>query len=493
MKIRYLTIKPRLYYLFVFLCTGSLSCVAEENKTIPTEKPRVIVTSDGEIDDECSMVRFLLYANQWDIEGIVTSSSQYHWQGHSWAGDDWIEPYLDAYEQVYPNLVKHDRAYPTPAYLRERTALGNVKAEGEMEEVTAGSQLIVKVLLDDSDDRPIWLQAWGGMNTISRALKTIEEEHPESMAEVAKKLRFFFIWEQDSTYQSYIRPQWGKYNIPTIVSDQFEAIAYRWKQIQPDDMQVYFDAEWMKKNILDKHGPLCSLYEAHKESSERNKHQYYAGDFRSEGDSPAFLHTIKTGLRSMESPDWGGWGGRYVRVYENTWLDPVPVEGYTHPEGRWYTKNAWGREGTRQGKTSSTSPEYRAYFKPMWRWTPALQNDFAARADWCVESYENANHPPLVKLDHALDLNAKPGETVQLSAKGTTDPDKDSLNFRWWQYTEADTYQGSVEIKDATKKQASFKVPGDAGPENTIHIICEVTDSGTPQLTRYQRVVVLIE
>ena len=31
-------------------------------------KPRVIVTSDGEIDDECSLVRFLLYANEWNIE-----------------------------------------------------------------------------------------------------------------------------------------------------------------------------------------------------------------------------------------------------------------------------------------------------------------------------------------------------------------------------------------------------------------------------------------
>jgi len=43
-----------------------------------SEKPRVIVTSDGDIDDKCPMVRFLLYANEWDIEGIVTSSSQYH-------------------------------------------------------------------------------------------------------------------------------------------------------------------------------------------------------------------------------------------------------------------------------------------------------------------------------------------------------------------------------------------------------------------------------
>jgi hypothetical protein len=78
------------------------------------DKPRVIATSDGEIDDECSLVRFLLYANEWDVEGIITSSSQYHWQGHRWAGDDWAVPYLNAYAKVYPNLVKHDPRYPTP-------------------------------------------------------------------------------------------------------------------------------------------------------------------------------------------------------------------------------------------------------------------------------------------------------------------------------------------------------------------------------------------
>ncbi len=122
-----------------------------------------------------------------------------------------------------------------------------------------------------------------------------------------------------------------------------------------------------------------------------------------------------------------------------------------------------------------------------------IQNDFAARVDWCVKPYEEANHPPVVKLKHAVDLKAKPGETVKLNAKGTSDPDGDILNIRWWQYAEADTYQGTVEIKGSTKKNASFKVPGDASSENTIHIICEVTDSGTPQLTRYQRVVVKIE
>ena len=458
------------------------------------EKPRIIVTSDGEIDDQCSMIRFLLYTNECDVEAIVLSSSQYHSESHGhWAGNHWVDPDLDAYEKIYPNLLKHDPRYPTPDYLRARTAVGNVKTEGDMAEATAGSDLIVKVLLDKSDDRPVWMQAWGGMNTIASALKTIEENHPERMAEVAAKCRFFFIWEQDATYQEYIRPVWGKYNIQTIVSDQFEAVAYRWKQIQPKEMHVYFDAAWMKENILENHGPLCSIYAAHNKTRERNGFEYYAGDFQSEGDSPSFFHNIVTGLRNMESPDWGGWGGRYVRVYENTWLDPVPVEGYTYPEGRWYTRNAWGRQGTRERKTSAANPDYREYFRQMWRWTPALQNDFAARADWCVESYENANHPPVVKLNHAVDLKAKPGETIKLSAKGTSDPDGDTLNYRWWQYEEADTYGGKVTIESADKQDASFTVPADTAKGQTIHIICEVTDSGTPPLTRYQRVVVKIE
>lgn len=90
-------------------------------------KTRVIVTSDGEVDDECSLVRFLLYSNEWDVEGIITSSSQYHWQGHRWAGDDWAVPYLEAYEEVYPNLVLHDKNYPTPDYLKSVTLFAKLR------------------------------------------------------------------------------------------------------------------------------------------------------------------------------------------------------------------------------------------------------------------------------------------------------------------------------------------------------------------------------
>lgn len=475
-------------FLLTVLAIGLVSS-ADAQKNIDVKKDgrtRVIVTSDGEIDDECSMVRFLLYTNEFDVEGIVTSSSQYHWHGHKWAGDDWLNPYLDAYEKVYSNLIQHDKNYPPPQHLRSVNFLGNVELEGEMDKITPGSEHIAKVLLDESDNRPIWLQAWGGTNTIARALKTIEEKHPEKMAYVANKMRFFFIWEQDSTYQAYIRPHWGKYNILTIISDQFDAIAYRWKTAVPKEMHAYFSAPWMKEHILDNHGPLCSLYKPHT----KGETGFEDGDFRSEGDSPSFMHEIQTGLRNMENPDWGGWGGRYVRVRDNTWIDPVPENGYIYPDGRWYSKTAWGRVRSGNGATIETDSAYSFYFKPIWRWADAFQNDFAARADWCVKSYKEANHAPVAELSNALHMKAKPGEKLKFSAKGSYDPDGDRLTYKWWEYTEAD--QGSVELKDANKKEAYLLVPHNVKQGDTIHIICEVTDDGSPSLKHYQRIVIEI-
>ncbi len=485
----------KIYYSIVILTILLTSCTTSNKDIIPTNytNPRIIVTSDGEVDDECSLVRFILYANEFEIEGIITSSSQYHCHGHNWAGDDWAQPYLKAYSEVYPNLIKHDNNYPTPEYLQSCTYLGNVEAEGEMDSITPGSQHIVKVLIDETDKNPVWILAWGGTNTIARALKTIEEEYPEKMDEVAAKLRFFFIWEQDSTYQAYIRPHWGKYNILTIISDQFWAIAYQWNKILPEDKQEYFKSDWMRLYILEDHGALCSLYKAHVPGSHglSGDTAFYPGDFRSEGDSPAFLHLINTGLRNAESPAYGGWGGRYVNVRNNTWLDPVPVANYKYPEGRWYTNTSWGRKFMRE-EYPANKELMAEYFRPIYRWTEDMQNDFAARADWCVKSYEDANHPPSVVLQNDPDITANVGERIKLSAKGTSDPDGDKLSYKWWQYGEADTYPGDITIDNSDDRDASFVIPANAAKGQNIHIICEVKDKGIPQLTRYKRIIINI-
>jgi hypothetical protein len=351
MKFRHSTI-------FIFL---SMLCMhIRFNDTAASQgtpaKPRIVVTTDGEGDDQCSMVRFLLYANEWDLQGIVISSSKHHWlgegevEGHKWLGTEWLDKQLAAYTDVYPNLKKHDSDYLSPEYIQSQVFIGNILLEGDMREATTGSDHIAKVLLQP-DTSPVWLQAWGGPNTIARALKTIQEDHPDRMVEVAKKTRIFLIAEQDNTYKDYIQKQWP--GIMTLKSsyDSYGGISYRRYNFQSPEVLPYFEPTWLYTNVVENHGPLCAQYLMKKRK------------YRSEGDSPAFLHCINTGLRTLENPGWGGWGGRFNLV-----------------EGAEWKSADW------EGMTPHT----------ILRWAIDFQNDWAARADWCVNSFEKANHYPKV-------------------------------------------------------------------------------------------------
>ena len=108
-----------------------------------------------------------------------------------------------------------------------------------------------------------------------------------------------------------------------------------------------------------------------------------------------------------------------------------------------------------------------------------------------MKSVEEANHPPRAKLSGPLQRTVVPGQRVTLSAEGSTDPDGDRLEYKWWQYTDVDTATAAIDIAGATAKTgAGFVVPDEPG--KTIHVILEVADDGAPPLTRYQRIVFTI-
>ena len=52
------------------------------------------------------------------------------------------------------------------------------------------------------------------------------------------------------------------------------------------------------------------------------------GSFNSDGDAPMYFQLLPTGLRSIENPAWGGWGGRFDQVINNGWCD-VPADFIT--------------------------------------------------------------------------------------------------------------------------------------------------------------------
>ncbi len=86
----------------------------------------------------------------------------------------------------------------------------------------------------------------------------------------------------------------------------------------------------------------------------------------------------------------------------------------------------------------------------------------------------------------------RPGSTVRLEGE-VSDPDHNAVKVTWWQDSAAGSYPGDVRFSDQTALSTTFRVPNDAQPGDTIHLILEATDNGTPPLTRYQRLIVRIQ
>ena len=88
-------------------------------------------------------------------------------------------------------------------------------------------------------------------------------------------------------------------------------------------------------------------------------------------------------------------------------------------------------------------------------------------------------------------ISARPGETIRLEGV-TSDPDGNAVTVRWWQWQETGTYPGTVTFSNATALATTMQVPTDAVAGQTIQLVLEATDTGTPALTRYQRVIVTV-
>jgi len=86
----------------------------------------------------------------------------------------------------------------------------------------------------------------------------------------------------------------------------------------------------------------------------------------------------------------------------------------------------------------------------------------------------------------------RPGSTVRLEGE-VSDPDHNAVKVTWWQDNAAGTYPGDVRFSDQAALRTTLRVPNDAQPGHTIHIILEATDNGTPPLTRYQRLIARIQ
>ncbi len=436
-----------------------------------TEKQRVVVLTDigGDVDDMQSLTRFLLYADQYDIEGLLSTSIRIfpkhpHRPPDGEPQPHYIVEWVKAYGQVRDNLMQHSQGWPeTEALLgmikkgiktgrnagfdiRKGVALKS-DAHFPLDEVlgegkdTEASMHIIDVV-DRDDSRPVWCVVWGGAIELAQALWRVRNDRSkEEVEQFVSKLRVYAWGHQDAG------GLWILENFPGI-----SYIVSTGGILYSADPNLR-SQEWLDMHVRFDHGPLGALCPLRK------------GEL-GEADSETYLGLIPNGLSDLEHPDWGGWGGRFKRASRGgtQWVDIDP------------------------------DPKAEDMGATICRWASHFQNDYQARMDWCVKPFSQANHPPQPVLNgdkslRPLEITALPGQRIDLDATGSSDIDGDALSCRWKSYPQAGTYSGHIDIANANEMTASFVVPNDA-LGTTLHILMVLTDDGTPNLTRYRRLLV---
>lgn len=470
--------------LFVLLSLGlSISSFGQQ-----VENHRVIILTDIEADpdDTQSLVRLLLYANEIDIKGIVATTS-------GWITDriypESIKKVIKAYETVQPNLLKHAAGYPEAESLNGLVKSGlptyGMKGVGDGMD-SEGSEWIIAEL-EKKDERPLWISTWGGVNTLAQALYKIRKTKSKSVAsQLISKLRVYTISDQDDS-GLWIRNEFPElFYIVTPGDDYGNAT---WTGISASYFQgidhTTVSNGWLNDNIQQDHGPLGAAYPD--------------VAWGMEGDTPAFLSLIPNGLNQAEFPNWGGWGGRYelykpdfAKAKDGSSIVTIAPETrpiWTNANDTYspYIFNEYGRN------VKKDTLKLTGFKETILRWRDDFQNDFAARMDWCISSFEDANHPPVPTLTHPEQLTVKSGRGFTLDAFDSTDPDGDGLSFLWFNYPEAGTYPEEIKVNGAENVHLAYFTAPKVSKTETAHFILKLTDKGTPALSRYKRVVVTIE
>jgi hypothetical protein len=441
---------------FVCRLVAPLSAATAENDQTghanPTDRLRLIVETDagGDPDDEQSLVRFLLYTNEWDVEGIIATRPIAR-DGENLnverTGLGIIRRMLNAYQECFPNLKQHDAQYPSPEFLNARTVAGYHDDDGV--------SLIIHAI-DADDPRPVWFLNWGtdlgsAESSLKRALdKIVTERGPEGYAKFKNRLRLssadkfgdhtatltppFPIWV-DTFRPELERKRWyHRFSALTATAGGFD----------------------IERDCRTGHGPLGALYPLNTTHPQK------------EGDTGTFLYLVPTGMNDPDQPTWGSWAGRYGRQ------EQFPDRNYF-----------WANQADAWNGTTHRDNTLR-------RWAADLQNDFKARLDWCVKPPAEANHPPIVAVAGDRQRSLKAGDIVSLDATATRDPDGDALAYRWRHYREPGTFPRELRIDQADKPTLAIVAP-DVDSTETVHVLLTVTDNGSPPLSRYTRIVMTVE
>jgi hypothetical protein len=455
-----------------------------------SNKARLIILADmgNEPDEEQQMVHMLMCSNRFDLDGLIAVTGKYL---RTQPLPELFHRLLDGYSEVLDNLKLHADGWHSVETLRSITGPGQHSygmADVGDGKSSFGSNLIVKALEKD-DPRPVYVVVNAGSNTLAQALWDCRAVHsPAEMKALVGKLRVFENGAQDNA------GAWACHNFPNIhwMRSNYQTYAYggpredigpyKWEPYEYSPMGQH---HWLLQHVIVDHGPLGTLFPFR--LFRRGTLLYKEG-----GGTTPWLGLLNPGLYDPDHPWWGGWSGRFTRdKVLNYWSRHADVQA----DEETCTPFTLYQEASDAWTDPETGTSYENIYVPVWRWRRAMYNDFKCRMDWCVKPYEEANHHPKAVLngdekDEISRVTAHPGETINLDASGSHDPDDDPLAFSWWVYKEAGSYPNDVAIAEPDAVATTVTVPDDAAGKQ-IHVILEVRDKNPiGSLYDYRRIVI---
>lgn len=297
--------------------------------TATPEKPRIIVSTDiggSDPDDYQSMVHLLVYADRFEIEGLISSPPHTGRKEH-------IEEVIQAYAQDYPQLSEH-ADYPSPESLLQVSKQGATDslATSAPTELSEGAAWIIQKAQEDS--KPLYVLVWGSMTDVAQAV------HAEPS--IKNMIRVYSIgsWNtrMDPNSRNYLYEHhpdlwWVESN--TTFRGMYMG------GVQEGD---YENTAFVEKHVKG-HGTLGDLFWSKKKDIKM-------------GDTPSVFYMLSGDPSDPTDPSWGG---SFVKTAHGPhfWTDD--------PDPQLKEKD---REGA----------------KTVNRYRQAYLNDWAQRMDWTRKS-----------------------------------------------------------------------------------------------------------
>ncbi len=282
-------IPPPLIVLSLLAC-GGFSATAESEPT----KPRVFVSTDiggSDPDDFQSMVHYLVYADHFDTEGLISSPPDKGRAEH-------ILEALTAYEKDYDNLRSWSADYPAPDALRAVVRQGALDpqagdAPGALSE---GAALLVERALAD-DPRPLYVLVWGSITDVAQAV------HANPAIKAKIRVHFIGSWNtaQDRKSRNYLFN-----NHPDLWLIESDS-TFRGMYMGGNQEGEWGNVKFPELHVAG-HGALGELFMTQKTDIKM-------------GDTPSVLYMLHG---DPATPETEHWGGAFIRP------DPAGRPTYWH-------------------------------------------------------------------------------------------------------------------------------------------------------------------